>query len=163
LQEAGLPNARFPDDLTTKQHQTLELLARNYTTKDVARRFGVSPSAINQRVEGMLQKFSCNSRGELIRRYQDTCSTVYSDDRQVGEDWQMPKSSNTEQFTSRAEKPGASCSCMLAKGHPDVTLPKTLPREMRARLSRFRLAGHVPWVEMTVMLLLLLHAYDLLQ
>jgi DNA-binding CsgD family transcriptional regulator len=55
--------------LTSKQHEVLELVAENRTTKEIASALSVSESAINQRIDSLRRKFGGISRAELGRRF----------------------------------------------------------------------------------------------
>jgi DNA-binding CsgD family transcriptional regulator len=69
--------------LTGKQRDTLELLARGHTSKEMAQRLGVTASAIDQRIEYLLRTRRLNDRRELARWYQDTTVRIPTEKSQM--------------------------------------------------------------------------------
>ena len=63
----GVP-APAPDtpDLTTRESDTLRLIARGYAYKEVAEMLGVSVSTIQTHIKNMYRKLSVNSRSEAV-------------------------------------------------------------------------------------------------
>jgi DNA-binding CsgD family transcriptional regulator len=55
--------------LTGKQHEVLELVAENRTSKEIAWELGISESAVNQRIEGVRARTGSPPRAELARVY----------------------------------------------------------------------------------------------
>ncbi|MEO6716478.1 MAG: helix-turn-helix transcriptional regulator [Novosphingobium sp.] len=55
--------------LTEKQRQTLELLIKHKTSKQISRELGISPHTVDQRIESAKRKFGVNSRGELAQAF----------------------------------------------------------------------------------------------
>ena len=60
--------AAFPR-LTVKQHEAMQLVAENRTSKEIAWELGVSESAVNQRIEGVRNRTGYPPRAELARAY----------------------------------------------------------------------------------------------
>lgn len=54
--------------LTAKQRELLDLLGEGLTSKEIARKLGVSPSAIDQRMKTLKERFGVTSKNELARR-----------------------------------------------------------------------------------------------
>jgi DNA-binding CsgD family transcriptional regulator len=59
---------------TYKQREVLDFLARGYSSKEIAKACGVSPSAIDQRVVTLLRKARVQDRRLLVRWYLETCT-----------------------------------------------------------------------------------------
>lgn len=57
------------ENLTNKQIEVLELLAQHNTTKQIARRLGISPSTVDQRILGVRDKWGTIDRNETARLY----------------------------------------------------------------------------------------------
>jgi DNA-binding CsgD family transcriptional regulator len=60
------------DALTAKQREVLAMVAEGLTSKEIARKLGVSESAVNQRIEVVRQRMGGNSRASIARLYRDT-------------------------------------------------------------------------------------------
>lgn len=56
----------FPNDLTLRQSQVLELVKSGCSNAEIAARLGVSESAIKKHVSALLARFSANTRRALI-------------------------------------------------------------------------------------------------
>lgn len=94
------------DKLTSKQLETVRLLARGHTSKEIAALTGVSGSAINHRVECMLKNIGIADRRELIRWYQDVCSRCTGEPFPVvgtGEAAALSRSDQTASTLDRAD------------------------------------------------------------
>ncbi len=57
------------DGLTRKQHEVLNLVAENFTSKEIAFELGISESAVNQRIETVRSRAGFPPRAELARVY----------------------------------------------------------------------------------------------
>lgn len=55
--------------LTEKQLETLDLLAKHMTSKEISRSLGISPHTVDQRIESAKRKFGASTRGELAQAY----------------------------------------------------------------------------------------------
>ena len=84
------------DALTAKQQQTLGLLVRGHTSKSIAKQFGVSPAAIDQRIEALLRRLNLSTRRELMEWYQTKSEQTGSDFPQLEETTDLPKSSELD-------------------------------------------------------------------
>ncbi|MCP5516480.1 MAG: response regulator transcription factor [Verrucomicrobiales bacterium] len=57
------------DDLTARERDTLEFLAKGYRTKEIARELGVTADTIHTHLRHIYEKLHVRSRGEAIARY----------------------------------------------------------------------------------------------
>jgi DNA-binding CsgD family transcriptional regulator len=55
------------DRLSERQRQCLELVAKGYTSKEIGRQLGLSPSTIDSHVSGALERLNMSDRGEASR------------------------------------------------------------------------------------------------
>jgi DNA-binding CsgD family transcriptional regulator len=62
------------ENLTFKQHQVFELVAENWTSKEIAARLGVTESAINQRIEAVRVRTGFLPRAHVARAYRQFCA-----------------------------------------------------------------------------------------
>lgn len=74
---------------TCKQREVLDLLADGRTSKEIALHLGISPSAVNHRIEPLRQKAGGQSRLELARRWRSLrdqdCKPITGDPIPVSE------------------------------------------------------------------------------
>jgi DNA-binding CsgD family transcriptional regulator len=66
------------DGLTEKQREVLSLVAEGMTSKEIARKLGISESAVNQRIEVIRQRLGGMSRASIARLYRDTNSLTFT-------------------------------------------------------------------------------------
>src|SRR4051812_43062559 len=69
---AGSPPPAPADDseleqLTTREREVLQLIARGYMYKEIAHRLGISPKTVEAHVSAVLRKLQLSSRHELTR------------------------------------------------------------------------------------------------
>jgi len=69
---AGAPPAAPADDaeldqLTAREREVLQLIARGYMYKEIAHRLGISPKTVEAHVSAVLRKLQLSSRHELTR------------------------------------------------------------------------------------------------
>jgi DNA-binding NarL/FixJ family response regulator len=68
---AGAPPPRADDDeleqLTAREREVLQLIARGYMYKEIAQRLGISPKTVEAHVSAVLRKLQLSSRHELTR------------------------------------------------------------------------------------------------
>jgi DNA-binding CsgD family transcriptional regulator len=57
--------------LTKKQIETLELLVKHKTSKEISRELGISPHTVDQRIESAKRRFGVTSRSQLAQAYLD--------------------------------------------------------------------------------------------
>ena len=74
VKQGGEPGERVQftslfESLTVKQHEVLELVAENWTSKEIAARLGVTESAINQRIEAVRVRTGFLPRAHVARAY----------------------------------------------------------------------------------------------
>jgi len=87
--------------VTAKQIETVQLLARGHTSKEIARLCGVSASAIDQRIDGAVRRAGVADRRALIRWYIDTSVQLPGEAAQVG--LPQPGLSSSETDRSKTE------------------------------------------------------------
>jgi DNA-binding CsgD family transcriptional regulator len=66
------------DALTGKQREVLALVAEGMTSKEIARKLGISESAVNQRIEVIRQRLGGMSRSSIGRLYRQTSTLVFT-------------------------------------------------------------------------------------
>jgi DNA-binding NarL/FixJ family response regulator len=68
---AGAPPPRAEstdlDQLTAREREVLQLIARGYMYKEIALRLGISPKTVEAHVSAVLRKLQLSSRHELTR------------------------------------------------------------------------------------------------
>jgi DNA-binding CsgD family transcriptional regulator len=57
------------DALTLKQREVLRMVAEGLTSKEIARKLGISESAVNQRIETIRQRLGGLPRSQIARLY----------------------------------------------------------------------------------------------
>lgn len=89
--------------LTDKQHEVLQLVAENRTSKEIAWSLGISESAVNQRIESVRNRTGFPPRAELARTYRHyrlereaACKPVTGKIPQVPEDAAVPHPSRQD-------------------------------------------------------------------
>jgi pimeloyl-ACP methyl ester carboxylesterase/DNA-binding CsgD family transcriptional regulator len=60
-----------PDDLTTREHEVLELLARGLDNDTIASRLGIAGKTVRNQVSAIFSKLGVNSRAQAIVRARD--------------------------------------------------------------------------------------------
>lgn len=81
-------NPNLAAALSEKQREVLELVVARYSSKEIARKLGISKHTVDQRITLARQKFGAASRNELVTRYlasQAICDRVAYDPAQVPE------------------------------------------------------------------------------
>ena len=56
------------DNLTSREKQILELILHNLTAKKIAKKLGISPRTVEEYTDTIKNKFSCDSKSELISK-----------------------------------------------------------------------------------------------
>jgi DNA-binding CsgD family transcriptional regulator len=64
------------DALTDKQREVIALVSEGLTSKEIARKIGISESAVNQRIEVTRQRLGGMSRARIARLYRKTSTLV---------------------------------------------------------------------------------------
>jgi DNA-binding CsgD family transcriptional regulator len=64
------------DALTDKQREVIALVSEGMTSKEIARKMGISESAVNQRIEVTRQRLGGLSRAQIARIYRQTSTLV---------------------------------------------------------------------------------------
>lgn len=66
------------DGLTEKQKEVLSLVAEGMTSKEIARKLGISESAVNQRIEVIRQRLGGLPRTQIARLYRRMSTVVFT-------------------------------------------------------------------------------------
>lgn len=66
------------DSLTEKQREVLSLVAEGMTSKEIARKIGISESAVNQRIEVIRQRLGGLPRTQIARLYRRMSTVVFT-------------------------------------------------------------------------------------
>jgi len=69
VQNDGLKPENALNSLTDKQRQVLDLLIEHKTSKEIARRLGISPHTVDQRIQFAKDKLGVRSRSEVAQTY----------------------------------------------------------------------------------------------
>lgn len=75
--------------LSSKQREVLDLVVDRRTNKEISVILGISPSAVEQRLQSVRRKFDVQGRADLARaylRFVDTCENLAGEEKQVSED-----------------------------------------------------------------------------
>lgn len=75
-------------DLSPKQREVLDLVVDRRTNKEISAILGISPSAVEQRLQSVRRKFDVQGRADLARaylRFMDTCENQAGEEKQVSE------------------------------------------------------------------------------
>jgi DNA-binding CsgD family transcriptional regulator len=62
------------DQLTAKQAEALSLASMHLTSKEIALRLNLSPSAVDQRLDSARRTLGASTRGEAVRIFQRSCA-----------------------------------------------------------------------------------------
>jgi DNA-binding CsgD family transcriptional regulator len=147
--------------LTTKQSQTLELLALGNTSKHIAQQCHISPQAVDRRIEGLLRRSGCKNRRELVRWHQQRWSLTPAEETNLGVDMKFPASSNSEQFISSADKnDGWPTPLSDLAATEEELIPEARPNGRRARTRIEWLGFEVTWLQLILVLILVREAYE---
>jgi DNA-binding CsgD family transcriptional regulator len=58
--------------LSERQRQCLELVAQGFTSKEIGRQLGLSPSTIDAHLSGALDRLNLSDRAEAARRFRES-------------------------------------------------------------------------------------------
>nr|WP_240950298.1 helix-turn-helix transcriptional regulator [Novosphingobium sp. ERN07] len=75
-------------DLSSKQREVLDLVVDRRTNKEISVILGISPSAVEQRLQSVRRKFDVQGRADLARAYLRvvaTCENPTGEEKQVSE------------------------------------------------------------------------------
>lgn len=75
-------------DLSSKQREVLDLVVDRRTNKEISVILGISPSAVEQRLQSVRRKFDVQGRADLARaylRFVATCEDLTGEEKQVSE------------------------------------------------------------------------------
>lgn len=88
------------DTLTPKQREVVILVAEGLTSKEIARKLGITESAVNQRIEVVRQRLGGLSRSAIARIYRQTNTlmiTIPTSNSLTGKPIQLQAFAATEQ------------------------------------------------------------------
>lgn len=115
--ERGRP--RYPDVLTPRQFEVLELIREGLTNPQIAERLGISPDGAKWHVKEILWKLDAPSREEAARR------EVGSGRREAGSE-RREEGAPTARLRLEAEgwrlRRGPSATCRLRRTRPATTI-----------------------------------------
>lgn len=121
------------DALTAKQREVLALVAEGMTSKEIARKLGVSESAVNQRVEVVRQRLGGMSRAQIARSYRRTSTlvlTIPTSNSLTGKSNQLlPEGEQAQQSLPE----GVEDAVVISGGEFGVLQPSTLPPVFHGR------------------------------
>lgn len=91
------------DALTDKQREVIALVSEGMTSKEIARKLGISESAVNQRIEVTRQRLGGMSRAQIARIYRQTSTlviTIPTSNSLTGKSIQLQREAEPEQQSS---------------------------------------------------------------
>jgi len=148
------------EDLTPRQRETLALIADGLTSKEAAKVCGVSPSAINQRVDVMLRSLGFRDRRQLASWYLKASASVVSEPEQVVQDARSAGTSEADRMRRRAD------DWQSLPNSGNLSAPTALSRSIPERRYRRPLSSLDLQAELTLTLLgllVIIGAYEVLR
>lgn len=149
-------------ELTEKQAETMELLSEGYTSKHIAARCGISPQAVDRRIQGLLRKTACMDRRELIQWHRQQAGLSPAAETNLGIQPEEAASSNSERFTVTMDEAGGSAACLSSCRTMDGSYPETHRTARRGRIARLILDAEITWMEVALAILLFREVYKIL-
>lgn len=123
------------DGLTEKQREVLSLISEGMTSKEIARKLGISESAVNQRIEVVRQRLGGLPRAQIARLYRRMSTvllTVPASNSLTGKSIQLHPDGLVGQ---QSDAEGAEVSTALSQASvPFGSYPSTPLFEALARL-----------------------------
>lgn len=113
------------DALTDKQREVIALVSEGMTSKEIARKLGISESAVNQRIEVTRQRLGGMSRAQIARIYRQTSTlviTIPTSNSLTGKSIQLQHGAEPEQHSSPE---GAETLLASASNGTGVLQPST--------------------------------------
>lgn len=92
-----------PEDLSVLQRETLDLLSRNHTSKEIGRHLGVTASAIDQRIETLLRNLGLSDRRELARWYRQATEQMPTEPSQLEQPLADRETSTSERHPTNSD------------------------------------------------------------
>lgn len=105
--------------LTDKQVEVLQFVCDRRTNKEIALMLGISPSAVEQRLQSVRRKFGVHSRADLARAYEKTqgaCANLTGVEYQVEQS--IPDGQSPTKYYEKGEV------------HPKVSSEDVLPEKV---------------------------------
>jgi DNA-binding CsgD family transcriptional regulator len=113
------------DALTDKQREVIALVSEGMTSKEIARKLGISASAVNQRIEVTRQRLGGLSRAQIARIYRQTSTlviTIPTSNSHTGKSIQLQRDGEAAQQSSPE---GAEALLAFAHNGNGVLQPST--------------------------------------
>jgi DNA-binding CsgD family transcriptional regulator len=129
------------DALTDKQREVIALVSEGMTSKEIARKLGISESAVNQRIEVTRQRLGGLSRAQIGRIYRQTSTlviTIPTSNSLTGKSIQLQREAEPEQHWSPEGAEALSASAHNGNGvlQPSTFSPLPLvPDSIAKRLA----------------------------
>lgn len=118
--------------LTPKQVDTLQLLEKGFTSKEIAKKLEVSASAIDQRITCILKNNGLSDRRELVRRWLQSSERLTWGAPQVEENRIERPPSNTDQMPSDMDVMPPPVS---GEAHRSMSSELPIPEAVRQKAS----------------------------
>lgn len=120
------------DALTDKQREVIALVSEGMTSKEIARKLGISESAVNQRIEVTRQRLGGMSRAQIARIYRQTSTlviTIPTSNSLTGKSIQLQHEAEPEQHSIPEGAVALSASAYDGNGvlQPSTFSPDLLP------------------------------------
>lgn len=122
------------DALTDKQREVIALVSDGLTSKEIARKLGISESAVNQRIEVTRQRLGGLSRAQIGRLYRQTSTLVIpipTSNSLTGKSIQLLREAEPEQHSNPEGAEALSASAHNGNGvlQPSTFSPLPLAPE----------------------------------
>ncbi|HEX4847659.1 MAG TPA: helix-turn-helix transcriptional regulator [Novosphingobium sp.] len=140
------------DALTDKQREVIALVAEGMTSKEIARKIGISESAVNQRIEVIRQRLDGMSRAQIARLYRQTSTlviTIPTSNSLTGKPIQLQSDYEVEQQSSPE---GVEDVLALANDEIDELQPSTFSPLPASWVALHGPSG--PWIRAAAIVLI---------
>ncbi len=130
------------DALTDKQREVIALVAEGMTSKEIARKLGISESAVNQRIEVTRQRLGGLSRAQIARIYRQTSTlviTIPTSNSLTGKSIQLQREDEAAQQSSPEGAEALSASAHNGNGVLQPSTFSRLPRVPDSLATRLAL------------------------
>jgi DNA-binding CsgD family transcriptional regulator len=144
------------DALTDKQREVLALVSEGMTSKEIARKLGISESAVNQRIEVVRQRLDGMSRAQIARTYRRTSTlvlTIPTSNSLTGKSNQLLSDNEAEQHSSSE---GVEDTVVSSGGEFGVLQPSTLPPVFHGRDAKLARTAAVVVIAVGIVALVVL-------
>lgn len=144
------------DALTDKQREVIALVSEGMTSKEIARKLGISESAVNQRIEMIRQRLGGMSRARIGRLYRDTSTlviTIPTSNSLTGKSIQLQAREGVEQHSIPE---GVDDLTATAADDVDVLQPSTHSRSRVGSQGLLYRMGLIVWIAVGLIALVVL-------